>query len=292
MRVAVTGSSGFLGSHVCTELRGRGMSVIAIDQCLSTSKSDETLLVDVRDVSAMRQALAGCEAVFHCAAIADLDECRQDPRLAIDVNISGTLAVLDAARGEGVQRFMHASSVYVFSRSGSVYRTTKQAAEHLVEDLSSEWGIKSTILRFGSLYGPGADPGNAVLRMVRQAVQNGRIEFWGDGSEIREYIHISDAAALAIDSLDERFVGEYVHITGRERLSTRELLLMLAEMLGGSIDIEFRDEPFEGRYRLTPYAHERPLGSRLTRDTYVDLGLGLLEIIRLVSREYAEEEFQ
>ena len=285
MRTLVTGGAGFLGSHVADELTARGREVVVFDVEPSTwiSSGQDLVVGDISDSTALAEALAGCEAVYHCAAIADLEQSRQNPRKALEVNVLGTLSVLEAASAAGVRRFMYASSVYVFSRGGSVYRTTKQAAENLVQDLSGQLGLSSTILRFGSLYGPRADPQNAILRLVTQAVTTGRIEFWGDGTEIREYIHIRDAAALAVDALDERFAGQSLHITGHERLSTLELLETINEMLGGSLEISLRDEPFEGRYRLTPYAFEASTGRRLVGDTHVDLGLGLLESIRSVS---------
>lgn len=285
MRTLVTGGAGFLGSHVADELTARGHEVVVFDVEPSTwiSSGQDLVVGDISDATALAEALAGCEAVYHCAAIADLEQSRQNPRKALEVNVLGTLSVLEAAAAAGVRRFMYASSVYVFSRGGSVYRTTKQAAENLVQDLSGQFGLSSTILRFGSLYGPRADPQNAILRLVTQAVTTGRIEFWGDGTEVREYIHIRDAAALAVDALDERFAGQSLHITGHERLSTLELLETINEMLGGSVEISLRDEPFEGRYRLTPYSFESSTGRRLVGDTHVDLGLGLLESIRSVS---------
>ena len=289
MRIAVTGGTGFLGARIATELARRGHEPVIIDHRTPSSTVHEFIQADVRRFSDLEVALTGCSAVYHCAAIADLDEARKDPRLAVDVNVLGTLTLLEAAATSGVTRVMHASSVYVFARSGSVYRTTKQAAEHLIEDLSEQWGLSSTILRFGSLYGPGADRNNAILRLVTQAVESGRIDFWGNGTEVREYIHIADAAALAVDALDERFSGECIHVTGRERLTTRELLEMIAEMLGGGVEINLRDEPFEGRYRLTPYAHPKQLGSRITSDTYIDLGLGLLEMLSFVSDQQLSE---
>ena len=285
MRVLVTGGSGFLGSHIADELVRRGYAVRVLDRHPAAQADRESVAADVRDPAAVLAAMDGCAAVYHCAAVADLDHARNDPRLAIDINVLGTLTVLEAAAAAGVSRVMHASSVYVFSKGGSVYRTTKQAAENLVQDLSASLGVESTILRFGSLYGPRADEHNAILRMVTQAVTERRIDFWGDGSEIREYIHITDAAALAVDALDLRFAGQSLHITGRERLSTRELVEMIDEMLGGGLEISLRDQPFEGRYRLTPYSFESSAGRRLTSDTYVDLGLGLLEAIRTVSAE-------
>ena len=139
------------------------------------------------------------------------------------------------------------------------------------------------MLRFGSLYGPRADAQNAISRLVTQAVTEGRMDFWGDGTETREYVHIRDAASLAVDALDPRFAGQALHITGRERLTTLELLEMINEILGGQVGISMRDEPFDGRYRLTPYSYDTSLGRRLVADTYVDLGLGLLEAIQEVT---------
>ena len=288
-RVLVTGGSGFLGSHIADELVRRGHAVVVLDLQASEAVDREVVVADVRDADAVRAAMAGCEAVFHCAAVADLDRARDLPRQAIEVNVLGTLSVLEAAAANGTRRFMHASSVYVFSRGGSVYRTTKQAAENLIQDLAGSMEIDATILRFGSLYGPRADEHNAILRLVTQAVTERRIDFWGDGSEVREYIHIMDAAGLAVDALDDRYVGQSLHITGRERLSTLELVQMINEMMGGDLQVSLRDEPFEGRYRLTPYSFEHSTGRRLTGDTYVDLGLGLLEAIRSVSEQYPSE---
>ncbi|MDQ5975330.1 MAG: NAD-dependent epimerase/dehydratase family protein, partial [Actinomycetota bacterium] len=241
------------------------------------------VLGDILDAVALQDAMAGCDAVYHCAAVADLDRALEDPARAIEVNVMGTLQVMRAASEAGVGRFMHASSVYVFSRGGSVYRTTKQAAENLVQDLSPRLGLDSTILRFGSLYGPRADSQNAILRLVHQAVNEGRIDFWGDGTEIREYIHINDAAALAVDALETRFAGQALHIAGRERLTTLELVQTINEMLGGQLPVSLHDEPFEGRYRLTPYSYEGSVGRRLVGQTYVDLGLGVLEAVREAS---------
>ena len=280
MRVLVTGGSGFLGSHIAEELVHRGHDVISLDDRDPPTVGYEAVIGDIRDREVVEQAMAGCGAVYHCAAIADLDQARSEPRRATEVNVLGTLGVLEAAASLGVRRFMHASSVYVYARGGSVYRTTKRAAEGLVSDLSGAWGLQSTILRFGSLYGPRADANNAISRLIDQAVSSKRIDFWGDGSEVREYVHILDAASLAVDALDETHVGQALHITGHERMTTREVIEMITEMIGEDLEVHFNDEPFEGRYRLSPYALERKSGRRMMGNTYVDFGLGLLELMR------------
>lgn len=285
VRVLVTGGGGFLGSHICDELSARGFSVVVLDTKPSKwlSAGQEMVVASINDREALDHAMHGCNAVIHCAAVADLDIARENPKLALEVNVLGTLSVLESAIREKVSRFVHSSSVYVLSRHGSVYRTSKMAAESLVEDFASRFELKPTILRFGSLYGPRADPGNAILRIVRQAVLEGRVDFWGNGTEIREYIHIRDAAALAVESIADRFEGQTLHIAGRDRLSTRELLETINEMLGGGVSISLQDMAFEGRYHLTPYSFESKIGQRIVSDTYVDLGLGVLEMIRSVS---------
>ncbi|MDE0973600.1 MAG: NAD(P)-dependent oxidoreductase [Candidatus Nanopelagicales bacterium] len=290
-RILVTGGSGFLGSHVADELVKQGQEVVVLDLEPPASGDRRFILADIRDAQAVNEAMMGCHAVFHCAAIADLDKAREFPRLALEVNVLGTLTALEAAGAAGVQRFMFASSVYVFSKGGSVYRTTKQTAERLVEDLSPQLGLRSTILRFGSLYGPRADPQNAILRLVTQAVNERKIDFWGDGTEIREYVHITDAASLAVTALDPKYAEKSLHITGRERISTLELLQMIDEILGGDIEIKLCNEPFEGRYRLTPYSFTSNHGRRLVGDTYVDLGLGLVEAIKASSDHNPIENF-
>lgn len=282
MRIAVTGGAGFLGSHVSDALVLAGHEVVVMDLPASAHVPHDRsfVAVDIAGPQGLAAGLAGCEAVFHCAAVADLAQARLDPRRALEVNVLGTLNVLEAASNAGARRFMHASSVYALSGSGSVYRTSKQASERLVQDLSESLGLDSTVLRFGSLYGPRSDEHNAIRRMVQQAIRERRIDFWGDGSEVREYIHVRDAAALAVSALDPQYVGQALHITGQERITTLQVMETIKEMLGGAVEITLRDEPFEGRYRFTPYSLDTAQGMRLTSTTYVDLGLGLLESLR------------
>lgn len=275
----MTGGSGFLGSHIAEELIHRGHEVVSLDDRIPPTPGYDAVIGDVRDRRIVEQTLIGCEAVYHCAAVADLDRALSEPRLATEVNVLGTLTVLEAAASLKVKRIIHASSVYVYARGGSIYRTTKRAAEGLVGDLSEAWGLESTILRFGSLYGPRADENNAIYRLVRQAVTQKRIDFWGNGTEVREYVHIVDAATLAVDALDQTFVGQALHVTGHERMTTREVIEMITEMLGGDVEVNFRDEAFEGRYRLTPYALDETRGRRMLGKGYMDLGLGLLELM-------------
>lgn len=284
VRVLVTGSNGFLGRHVIRAHQEAGHQVVGFDVREGlTTDNHPTVVGDVRDVDELSSALVGCDALYHLAAVADLDAAARSPLHAAAVNVVGTAAALEACHRTGVNRFILASSVYVHAAAGSVYRTTKRAAESLVLDCADLWGLRPTILRFGSLYGPGADAENAIRRIITMALRDGRIEFWGDGTEVREYIHAADAARLAVRALDERFVGRVLHLVGRDRMTTREMVSMVAEIIGSRIDVAFADEQYPGRYHLTPYSLESGrvrMGERLTDETYIDLGLGLLDTMQ------------
>lgn len=290
MRVLVTGGSGFLGSHVADAASRRGHDVRLLDLTPSPWRrpDQDEVLADVRDAAAVAAATADRDVVLHLAAVADLGTANADPDRAEAVNVGGTRTVLEAARVHGVRRVVHASSIYVHARAGGAYRDSKRRAERLVLD-ARDAGLPVTVLRFGSLYGPRADAGNAIRRILTQALTTGRIAFWGDGTEVREYVHVHDAAELALDALDDAHAGAVLHLTGRQRVTTRELLDLVAEMVGGA-EIALQDRPFEGRYRLTPYALDDDpveLGRTLLGRTAIDLGPGLLHTLHALRDELA-----
>jgi UDP-glucose 4-epimerase len=200
----------------------------------------------------------------------------------------GTVNMLEAARKQKVARFVFSSSIYVYSNQGSFYRTSKQACEHLIHDYQERYGLSYTILRFGSLYGPRADASNSVHRMLRQAITEGRIDYAGSGAEIREYIHILDGATMSVDILDKAYENQIIHLAGRERITTKEMLELIKEMMGGRIEIGLKGEDFAGHYVQTPYSYVPKLGRRMTRNTYIDLGLGLLDCLQAVDQQQDE----
>lgn len=280
MLVAVTGASGFLGSHIADALTQRGHEVRLVDTCPSAwqATGQQMVIGDVTQREQMDHALAGVESVYHCAAVADLDVAASDPARTIEVNAMGALTVFTAARDCGASRFVFASSMYALGTRGGVYGASKAGAEALLWGLSEAFDLPLTILRFGSLYGPRADPGNAIRRLVVALREGcGHVEYWGDGTEVREYIHVRDAANLSLRAADLSSPNGVFHISGRERLSTRQLLELMSEIAGLELDVSYQGQPFTGRYRVTPHTIDRRIGVHLTSETYVDLASGLVE---------------
>lgn len=292
MRILVTGGSGFLGSHVADALSAAGHQVCILDNRPSPHlRDDQTMMVgSVLDPDFVSECVNSVDIIYHFAALADIDKAINNPRDAVEINIVGTLNLLEAARKKGIERFIYASTIYVYSNQGSFYRTTKQASENLLLDFNERFSLPYTILRFGSLYGPRAGDENSIYRILKQALQDRVITYGGTGEEVREYIHVSDAADMAVDILEADYAGKIIHLTGRERMKTKEILEMIREMLGEDVKIDFQEKEFTGHYFQTPYSYTPRVGRKLTKNTYVDLGLGLLECLQVIdSRGEAAE---
>jgi UDP-glucose 4-epimerase len=280
----VIGGSGFLGSHVADQLCEAGYRVRIYDRVESAWRrpAQTMILGDLLDRERLNAALAGSEVVYNFAALADLNEARTKPVETVEVNVLGNVYVLDACRRNGVKRFVYASTVYVYSREGSFYRCSKQAAEQYVEEYQRSYGLDYTILRYGSLYGPRADASNGLYRIVRDALARGRISYDGNAESIREYIHVEDAARASVAVLADEFRNESVVLTGNEPMRVVDLLKMLAEILGMPDAVDFRDENYPGHYVRTPYAYQPKLGRKYVPSVHIDLGQGLLQLIEEV----------
>jgi UDP-glucose 4-epimerase len=279
--VTVIGGSGFLGSHVADQLSDAGYQVRIFDRVDSRWKrsGQEMIVGDLLDVTALDAAIAGAEAVYNFAALADINEALDQPVKTVELNVLGNVNVLDACRRNGVKRFVFASTVYVYSREGGFYRCSKQAAEHYVEEYQHVYGLDYTILRFGSLYGPRADGTNGVQRIVRNALDTGVVRYEGSPDAMREYMHVEDAARASVAALGDDFRNQSIVLTGQEPMRVHDFLKMLAEILGIPGGVEFIDKDHPGHYVRTPYAYQPKLGRKYRPPMHVDLGQGLLQLI-------------
>lgn len=279
-KVAVTGGSGFLGSYVVDELLKQKYNVRIID--CSPSKwhpSIEYSCVDIRDSNQLVDSLMGVDYVYHFAGLSDLNESIQNPRRAVELNIIGTYNVLDACIRAGVKKFLYASSAYVFSTKGAMYGASKRSAELIIEEYSRSFGLPYTIIRYGSVYGDRADSSNRIYRLLYQALNEGKIDFLGDGSEVREYIHAIDAAKLSVDLLAEEYSNSHVILTGVEKYSYADLLSLIKEILGEKVEINMLAQEYKGHYVYTPYSFSPTLGKKLVANPFIDFGQGVLSCV-------------
>ena len=286
-RICVLGGSGFLGSHVADKLSEIGHDVAVVDRLRSVwlRKDQEMVIADLLDPNSIDKAIDGAEIVYNFAGLADLNQALTMPVKTIELNVLGNMYVLEACKKAGVDRYLFASSIYVYSREGGFYRCSKQSAEHYIEEYQNVYGLNYTILRYGSLYGPRSGEENGLFRIIRDALIQGKISYEGDPESVREYIHVEDAANSSVTALGTDFLNQSVILTGQQSMRVSDLLSMLSEILGFQQAPEFRGEDYAGHYVRTPYAYQPKLGRKYSPSNHVDLGQGLLQIIDDIRRQ-------
>ena len=288
-KVVIFGGSGFLGSYVADELTRRNYDVTIADiqQSQYLQSSQEFEKVNVLDMDNIKTIIKDANIVYNFVAIANLDDAIHDPINAMNINVMGNLNILEACKQNGnIERFVYASSAYALSNEGSFYGISKQSSEKLTEEYYKRYGLKYTVIRYGSLYGERASHNNYIYNLLSDAIKNKELHYKGDGEDLREYIHAADAAKLSVDILeDEKYENEHIILTGTERLKRIELLTMINEIMQNKLEVKQISDNNMGHYKITPYSYHPTVAKKLVANPYIDLGQGLLECIQEIHKE-------
>jgi len=281
-KVLVVGGSGFLGSHVADELTEKGYEVTIFDQKKSTWINDNQKFIesDLLDREHVIKSLEGFNFVIHFAGIADIGESKEKPLETIETNIIGTANLLEGCRKNKIEKFIFASSVYVFSKYGSFYGKSKQACELLIEEYQNEFNLDYIHVRYGSLYGPRAQEWNGLKKYISEIIRNKQIDFSGNGEEKREYIHVKDAAIMTASLLESEEKNIAVNITGHQVISTLDLFKLIFEVLQLDEKINLsKESKVVSHYKISPYSFQPKESKKLVPKKFIDIGQGVLEII-------------
>ena len=293
-KVIVFGGSGFIGSHVADFLSKSGYDVTVFDIKPSKYlKSDQKMMVgDISDLDRVKEVVINSDIVYNFAGISDIDEAKKSPLETIKNDILGNANILESLKDRSVKRYVFASTLYVYSNTGTFYKDSKTACELYINDYSKIYGIPYTILRYGSIYGPRTNQKDRIYILVKQALTEGKMTYCGDGEEIREYIHVEDAARCSVEILDEEFINQNVIITGHQNFKIKDLMVMIKEILSGDIDIEFLGKNSDLHYQITPYSFTPKLGKKYISKQYIDLGQGIIQCaedtLNSISMEYSK----
>ena len=282
-KAVVFGGSGFIGSHVADLLSMDGYSVTIFDAVRSPwLRPDQSFIEgDIIRKADVDLVIEGATVVYNFAALADLNAALKRPLDTININILGNALILESCVKHSIKRFIYASTVYVNSRDGGFYRCSKQAAENYIDEYHKSYGLDYSIVRYGSLYGPRAGESNGLYRIVKSAIETGKVKYQGHPKSMREYIHVQDAARASVAILEKEFIGKTIVLTGQEPMLVSNVLEMIAEILGYQEDaIEFVTDSYDGHYIKTSYAYEPRLGMKYIPPLHVDLGQGILQLIK------------
>tara|TARA_X000000950_G_C13832222_1_gene626708 strand:+ start:576 stop:1439 length:864 start_codon:yes stop_codon:yes gene_type:complete len=278
--VTVIGGSGFLGNEVAKELIKRDFKVKIFDKKKPSFSFKNLVYIhgDILDTKKLEVAIKGSSYVYNFAGIADLDYGVHQPIKSVEQNILATVNMLNFCNKHKVKRYIYASTVYVYSKKGGFYRCSKQAAENYIEEYFRKFKLNYTILRYGSLYGPGAGTNNGLSKIISNSLKQKKIIYEGGPNTIREYIHVNDAAKSSVDVIDKKFANKSIILKGEHPIHMKDLLKTISEILGYK-QIVFKKIKDENHYEQTPYSYIPKLGVKYKPDTFIDFGQGILQLI-------------
>jgi len=249
MTVLVTGGAGFIGSHVVDVLCSLGYTPRVFDLVRPSwgNGSVEWIVGDLLDRSSLARAMQGCTAVIHLAAVADVSAVVADPARADTVNVRGTQYALEAALLAGVERFVFASTVWVYggaNGNGRVvdedtplvlprhfYTATKLAGEMYCRSYAELYGLEQTTLRFGIPYGPRSRPAAVVAAFVTRARAGKPLVIAGDGMQSRQFVFVEDLAEGIVAAIDKSAPPGVYNLVGEESISVRAIAEHVRELV-------------------------------------------------------------
>jgi nucleoside-diphosphate-sugar epimerase len=253
----VTGGAGFIGSHLVARLVEDGRTVRVLDDLSSGQREYvpvhprvEFRVGDIRDPGTLRGAMTDVDVVFHQAALRSVPRSVEDPWSYHDVNATGTIRLLLAARDTGVRRVVVASSSSVYGDQPvlplheglrpqpiSPYGASKLIGEHYCENFSRHYGLATVSLRYFNVFGPRQDPNSeyaaVVARFILAALRGTPLEVHGDGRQTRDFTYVGNVVdANLAAATASRAAGEVYNVACGERLSVLDIAAMLEKVLG------------------------------------------------------------
>jgi len=287
-RVLVTGGAGFIGSHLVKALIDK-CSVVVLDNLCSGSLENLYRVVegggikfvrgDVRDKKAVRDAMNGVDAVVHLAALIDVEASVKNPFETHDVNVNGTLNVLDEAVKAGVKRFVFASSAAVYGDVNpmplkeeypphpiSPYAASKAAAEGYCLAFNRCLGLGTVILRYFNVYGPGqrnSAYSGVIMRFLENAFRGEPLIVYGDGCQTRDFVYVDDVVEATVLAMEgDGLEGETFNICTGKPTSVNELIEVVKTIAWKDLKVVY-DKPRKGDIRNNygdPSKAEKTLG--------------------------------
>jgi UDP-glucose 4-epimerase len=254
MKALVTGGAGFIGSHLCQSLLASGLEVVSVDSlvCGRLKNLDEFknnpnfhfVQADVRDRQTLSSTMKGVDWVFHLAGLADIVPSIENPSLYFDINVNGTLHVLECAREADVGRFLYAASSssygipenYPTGETTPInpqypYALTKYQGEELVLHWAKLYKLPALSLRLFNVYGPRSRTSGAYGAVfgvfLAQKLNGKRFTVVGDGTQTRDFTYVTDVADAFISAAKSNFSGEAFNVGSGNHYSVNQLVALL-----------------------------------------------------------------
>jgi UDP-glucose 4-epimerase len=311
MKVLVTGGAGFIGSNIVDRLQREGNEVVVLDNFLSGYRENlirfpkvTVIEGDVRDAVAVDEAMRGVEVVFHLAASVGNKRSIDYPLDDAEINVLGTLQVLEAAKKRGVRKIVASSSAGIYGELKTIpitedhpiepdtpYGCTKLCEEKLCLSYAKLYEIESVCLRYFNVYGPNQRfdaYGNVIPIFVFNALRGDDIVVFGDGEQTRDFVNVADVVQANMNAAMMRGVSGAFNIASGTRVSINKLARMISDEVGTQTTIRF-GSPRKGDVRDS-LAEIRAARDALGYRPAVELQPGLTEYVSWARKELNRAE--
>lgn len=279
--ILIIGGSGFLGSHVSDEFSKKNYKVTIIDKKKSKylNKNQKFINLDLKNIKKLSEEIKKFDIIYYFADIADIQESKKNYMSTINQNLIILTEILKLIVNSKVKNFVYASSLYVFSEAGSFYRATKQCAEILIKEFSKVGNFSYKFVRYGSLYGERAQEWNGISKFISQIKVKGAVTYQGNGKEVRDYVHVKDAAKLSVKIIEDKIHENAVSILGQKSITVDQLFDLLFEISGKKKKVKYLNKiNSDDHYGFSPYRYIPENSIKLTSNKSIDLGEGILRL--------------
>ncbi len=281
MKAIVFGGSGFLGQYIVQELLSRKYKVTIFDRSYPKNKYLKNLNFikgDIQNKEKVVNAIKGKSIVYNFAGISDIGDAMINPIKTSKINLIGTLNILEGCKKYKIKRFIFASTIYVLSRQGGFYKASKQSSELFIEEYNKIYNLNYTILRYGSIYGKGADKRNGISRLIYSAIKKNTITYGGTKLAVRNFIHAKDAAISSVNILNKKYKNQNVLITGDRNIKIINLIKLIKKILKINKKVNFKRKPLMGHYDKNPFTYKPKITKTLNIKPTVSLKQGIRDL--------------
>ncbi len=266
MKVVVTGGAGFIGSHIVEHWLGQGADVHILDSFRSGKRENAALFPkavlhegSICDRDLTFKVIEGADYVHHLAALISVPESMEKPQECLDINVTGLLNVLDAARQYGVKKVVHSSSAAVYGDNPvspkkeemrpepkSPYGITKLDGEYYLRLYYESYGLGTASLRYFNVFGPRQDPNSAYAAaipiFVARALKNEPLVIFGDGEQTRDFVFVKDVVQANVKAATTPEANDVYNVARGSSITIRELCELIIETTGSSSTIRHEAE--------------------------------------------------
>ena len=233
-RIIILGGGGYLGNHLAKFFLKKNIKVICYDLKTDEKIKHRNFIFkkgSILEKKNLNKIINKNDFVFHFAAVAGLEDANINHLKTIEVNILGTINVLEACVNKKAQKIIYASSIYARSNQGGFYSTSKLTSELLIERYKEKFGLNYNILRFGSLYGSTGNKFNSIYKIIKDGIKKNKIVINANGNEVRNYIHITDSVNICAEILKKKFDNKYFNLIGKKKIKIAKVAKIISDLL-------------------------------------------------------------